>query len=670
MCNIYKDSLLETKLINIDSKEIFSVDSHNDFGEYKVFAYHKNMTDEIIYLLDLKNNKLSTYNNIEEKIYGSFLYNDESDKILLTNSQLLKYGEKIEYNGYKFDYTSCEDGLKVYSEKDKLLSDECYGNFNKTSDGTVYVYKLEGNTKNKYLVNNKLIDKQPVGEYFIENNYSGNIKIYNKKNKEVNNTCKNKFSYYRNGLYECDDGTNSYLVNNKFKKVTDNYDYVSCSETYCKVSKNSQYGLLYNDNIIIEPKYQSIDFFGNVIIAEDEYKIDVFTLGNKDFLSEKELNKEFKDYENINIDEIITTYELNDIEDIIKDNSELFKKYAYVTINNNGLNGYKEYVLRLFKMVADNNEYLEENKLISYLKKLDIIINPTILENNHAGEYQPGSSFIYLVDPNEEWVIYHELTHFVDDAINDKEKLELCNYNNEYILKSECDLLPNEEKEKITTIDTLEFNFLIEGGAEANKSIYFTDMLTYSYSFQVGIYDAFSYIYSSEFMKDAFFGNNSDYLLFEKMVNAGYSYEEINKFERITSAWSKEYNSQNKIYCLDMLIKLYEKEKNTKWYEDETFYLLIKNMLPDDFESCQTDRYDEYLIAKKNNNINYLKNITSELGNKYEITISKGTRYYDNKMYFIYNVREEINSYIKYGYIVVDYDIENKKINDYKFIAL
>ena len=53
------------------------------------------------------------------------------------------------------------------------------------------------------------------------------------------------------------------------------------------------------------------------------------------------------------------------MKDKIKDNEELFKKYAYIVENNNNLLEYKKQVMDMFDLIISNKEYLNELRLLN-----------------------------------------------------------------------------------------------------------------------------------------------------------------------------------------------------------------------------------------------------------------------------------------------------------------
>ncbi len=314
--NVYGSYLIYTnnsigKILNINKNKSIDIKSYFSNEKFVEIESKNNF-----YLLDLEKDELDEYAISEEKPYGKILYKNEQ-KYVYTNFEIIKYEEKLEHERYQFDFTACNDGFNIYYSE-KLLSNECFYQYNKDKNNNIYV----NNSKTFYLRDGKLVEKIPIGNYFI-NNYSGeNIIVYNEKDEQVSDACSNGFDYYRNGLYVCNDGINSYLVNESLKKVTDSYDEIVCSDTYCKMFQNEKYGLLYNDKVILKPVYSSINLLNNAIIAEDSYKLDYFLLGIEKFLSEDKLYREIDDYKNINIEQIINDYNLNDIENLINDDSD------------------------------------------------------------------------------------------------------------------------------------------------------------------------------------------------------------------------------------------------------------------------------------------------------------------------------------------------------------
>ena len=125
--------------------------------------------------------------------------------------------------------------------------------------------------------------------------------------------------------------------------------------------------------------YPYLFFSRAITFSKDQYKKSILTSIRKgnitvflDYIL-KSLIEELKKEEyiiDLKIEDVIMEYNLESMRSTIEANEELFKKYAYVVLNNNRLGNYKEHVLHLFPILANNHSPLEEYHFFNKLKKL------------------------------------------------------------------------------------------------------------------------------------------------------------------------------------------------------------------------------------------------------------------------------------------------------------
>lgn len=191
--------------------------------------------------------------------------------------------------------------------------------------------------------------------------------------------------------------------------------------------------------------------------------------------------------------------------------------------------------------------------------------------------------------------------------------------------------------------------------------IYLNNYLIDGYSEQVYYYNIFSYIYGSDFMRKVFFSQEGNYLLFKKMADAGYSFNEIEEFSLMTSPINgRNKTFENTIDCIEFVINLYEKEKEIKWNEDKIFSFFISKLIPNDLNVTMNEKYNEYKKAS-NYSIDLNKQIFEKIGN-FNYDYSNLEIFYNNVLY-IPAVPKISNENI-----IITYDIEKNEITSYQSV--
>lgn len=665
---IFVNSEKQNIMINMKDNTKITLDKYYNYDNY-VVAYLKD--GKKVVLLDKTTGDKFNYASYEQKNYGLILFNNEEKMIFIDDKKLIPYGEKIEYDDYQFDYTLCEDGFKVLDKDNNIISDKCFDNFERGINNEIELYENINNLDMlnvSYLIDNNIVKYSPVGDYYIEykdEDDSSEIILYDKNLNVIENKCSYYFDYDGN-YYICGDTISSYLLNSSLEKVGQEYENImSYDNGYYAVVNDNMYGLLYNEEMLIGNKYNSMIKDNNVIVASDVYRVVFYILDFGEALDSSKLYEEFTDYDEINIDNIVKQYDLDDDKKIINENEQLFKKFAYIVENNDRLGKYKKYVMNTFKTVALNKEYMNEDYFLLGLKKLNIKFVPGMSNPNLCGLYSDGTVGIEIYCDTET-VIYHELTHFIDFRISNRGIGSIYEYDGKYIDEYEYKKLDASLKKKALYKGSSIAGFLTEGGAEINQAVYLNNNLTTTYFDQVKIYSILSYILGTDKMNEIYFSSNGDYKLFNELVNSGWDYNKYKRFVELVSPTgynysNRPYNEKERFEVADMMIDLYEsKHSEIKWYDDKVLFYLISNYIA--YASPRdnyTNRVSEYMKIDVDKNRVIFDNIYEEVnvGNVTK-TYPIPSFYINGKIYMVIN--NGLN------YYVVNYDVVNNKIVDYR----
>ena len=336
----------------------------------------------------------------------------------------------------------------------------------------------------------------------------------------------------------------------------------------------------------------------------------------------------------------------------IKDNEELFKKYAYIVENNNNLLEYKKQVMDMFDLIISNKEYLNELRLLNKLKELNITYADD-LGTGVGATYTDYGTKVSLKE-KDNYTLYHELTHFADFSFNNYNNIyNLYNCNNKYEVKKGYDSSCSP-----IYIDT---NFITEAGAELYSGKYYTHELE-AYAPAALILEALEYICGTKELNEWFFTSDA---YFKKLwLEAGYTTEETEKIINSLSNRTKILSSGNDdtIFIIDTLIDLYKIKISDNFMNDNKFKYILRSLI-DYRRDFTTSKYSSELdiIVNENNTI------TNALNNSFDGYILYKT-FGD---LIIIDGKEYISSLCykgnEIGALLIDYDFDNNKVLNYKY---
>ena len=656
------DNITENVIVDLEEENVLlkGFSKSYSFYYYDVIYFAVTLND-ISYLLDVNTKKI-VYEDIkvdeDNLYYNIFTYKDNtyyiSDKI---------YGENTKISDkYIMTKDTCEDGYKLKDLNGKTIIDQCMNGYKILFDDAIVGLSVNGHSILFYK------DKKIEGAVFslqgdyikVEKSvdllgYGSESTYYNKDLEKIDFDGNASLYYIGNGYYySYDINDNSYYFYDKdLNKVSDKLSSIICNKnTYCDVTTNNYTHYLYKDGKkVFEEKLTNIKLDDNEILIETLYKTYLLKLGNN---KNVKLDLSF-DY-NIDVDKIISKYDLKKDESIIKQNKELFIQYAYLVENSNNLMDYKKQVFDLFKVIIDNSKYLDEFYFLYKLGKLNIIYEEATYNGNAISTYADSVTKVSL-SSSQDSIIYHELMHFVDFSIN---------YNsNNWLYK--CDgkykIMPASENiyDGCDSVIIHSTNYLTEAGAEIFKAKYFTkEIKSIAYYFASNYLEGLEYIFGSEEINKWYFGDVNNFYI--ALLNDYENVDIVNKIiDALNSTTSLEEGSNSNVgYLLDILIDLYKKHIGNDYLSDKKFSFILKSMSDNDYINT-SKYYNEFksVLDMDYGSLNELKEKTEYdmYGNSIDPVII------DNKMYLSWNVSNKLVA--KCAVIWINYDFDNDKVTDY-----
>lgn len=649
-------------IVDLNTKKVLwsdfiSSSSYNNEDEMTYFRFSLNNKG---YLLDVKTKQIVyediTYKDESYMDYNTFTY---KDNIMYIDNGVL-YGENTKINNkYVMNKDNCDKGYKLKDSKNNIVVNKCMYAYKELFDDAIL-----GIDEDNYILFYK--DKEiSGGEITLEGDYikvaafldllgdGTTYKYYDKNLKQIDVDENTNITYLSNNFYS---GYNysdykTSTLDKDLNVIENNLNNIVCNNNgYCDVSKGIYEHYLYKDG-----KKLVNDTFVNITINEDEiiletlYKTYIIKLG-----IDKNIKLDFSFNFNIDIDDIISKYDLKDIEFKINKNEDLFKKFTYIIENNYMLLDHKKEVYDLFEVIADNKNYLDEFYFLHKLGYLNIHNTEVLHEGKAAGTYQDFNTRIDLSSDIDR-VIYHELIHFVDYSIKGSSSTILYKCGDKIDLYEAVPNIPDG----CYYVSFPYSNYITEAGAESFTSKYFTKEVL-AYNFATYYLNALEYIYGSDTLNKWYYG---DHNYFVKTL-----YEEFNDekvvtriFEALRDTTSLDRGPIKDIdYLMDILIDLYKKHNGEDYLSDKKFTFLLRPMLGYDNVN-KSKYYNEFKVL---NNMDYgtLVNLKNEIGyENYSTHIDPII--VNDKMYLSWSAWN--SKVAKSAVIWINYDFDNDKINDY-----
>lgn len=633
---------------------------YQNFDSYMTF---NNSDNNITFVAINSNDSYKIFNTIDKTVLIENATIDENLIISASNETMYIYKNNVYQNGTKINTSyhmyndNCSIGSKLVDESNDIIIDKCMLYYEELFNNVI----VGSNNETSILfINNKLLEASTfskTGDYISSYNYD-NIndvsiyKVYNQLGEEI---VDNKGIYYIGaGYYQVYDTQEnlSYFADDNLNIISDKFEYANCSyNNFCEVTNDNYNKILYrNGKKVSNNLYDSISINNNYIVAKTLFNTYIYKLG-----SSNEINIDYLENLDVDIEQIISKYDLNNIKDKIESNSLLFKKYAYIVENNDYLLQYKKQVMDMFEVIVDNKEYLDELGFLKKLEKLNIEINDN-LRPGVAGEYYDSDVKISLKETTNN-TLYHELIHFIDFSFNHhNNRYSIYKCNDEYVLKngynSTCDLIK------------IDSNFITEAGAEVYSGKYFTSEIT-AYNPAPTILETLEYICGSKEVEKWFFESD---IYFKKIwLDIGYSYDDTNK---VINALSNETQinsngSDNTTLIVDALIDLYKYKKDNNFMNDSKFKYMLRSII-DYRKDFHDSKYKEELNLVISDNYNISKILDDSLGEYVFYKNFGDVLIIDDKTYISILCYKENET----GVLLVEYDFDNNIILNYNYILL
>lgn len=640
----------ENEMIDLITKEVltksfksyFTFESLNEAPTYIALSYDNTykIVDTIAREIVLDDITINENNILKNKKGTYYIYNNKI------------YQNHTYINSNYMDFADCQTGGKLLNKEGNIIIDSCnlyyVEPFKDVFIGYAETSSLLKTKSDIIYADNFLRVGQYIMGYFLKNDQNS-IKIYNENGEVVKENM--DISYLNDTIYEGYDfaTSKSYFLDKNLNIISNAFSYATCKNTFCYASLQTGAKTLYqNGEKISDILYNDVIFYDNFIVAKTLFHTYIYELekGNKIDINQKEkidLNKE----------EIISIYDLQNIQKEIEDNENFFIKYAYLVTRNKSLEPYQKEVMNLFSLIVDKKIYLDEFSFLNKLKELNISYVEKI-GVGVAAEYIDSATTINYHEKYK-GTLYHELMHFIDFSINKEDlKHSLYKCDNDYIVSDlylkDCEML------------YFNTNFITESGAEVYAAKYFTNQMD-SYAPAPHILEALEYILGSDIISKWYF--ESDAYFKELWFQLGYTQNEVTSLLKAFTAQTqiaKSINSKQTVLIVDALIDLYNKKKDMPLENDSVFkYILARIVL---YTNVNSSKYSDLLknIKEEYKNLPLLfrenlkdYNLTQSMG---EILIK------DDKIYLTFLAYKNN----KIGDILLDFDFDNKKIINFSYL--
>ena len=643
--------ILDDELIDTKGDKLGKVTS-----TYKIGNKYILLKGDKSYLYDLENHKMEIYNKgtvkngyyiLDDKYLGSdgeWLSSNNKDKRKITDV-------------YYIDYSSCDVGFNIY-KKNKKYNDICYQSIRRLGNKVLIgnSYEIE---RIAIYDNNRLIDT----DHLIENagnlivDLGGEKKAYYNENGLVNNSCDARIIMNTDTSYVCLKENEQYFMDENLKKVSDVYDSISCFNGNCIVEKNGKFGITRGSELITTISYPNISYlYDGAFLVSRSVKNQLLLLGDNDLLTDIKY-EEFK--VDLDISRVVKDYDLSSIKSYIDKDPELFKRYAYVAINNTSLKPYLKMVLMNFKVIQTNKKFMDEKDFLRNLKLLKIEYKKKLGVAGAAGLYYDAPTPRIEILSDRDGVVYHEFMHFIDRRIN---------HHGEYSYKRVCkigDKYYNSltaDSSKCTYEELSTGSFLPEAGAESNVVRYFKNG-SLAYNQSVLLYNALAYLIGEDKMNEVFYSDNSEEVLFLELNKYGVSLKDYKEFLNSINKWTNTSTSgvlKDLADSINFVTDVYYKKYNKSWADDKVFSLFMRLLInwSDYYDYTKGINLTDNELKVVKNKFPYDKFVKRINSNYREIFGEAGLFLIDGKYYLELRIIHE-NSYKT---LMVDYDVLKDKI--------
>ena len=378
-------------------------------------------------------------------------------------------------------------------------------------------------------------------------------------------------------------------------------------------------------------------------------------------------------------DEALRIAELHGLSEAdIRGEYALLVRFCETVEQNEKLGDYREFLYRIFPVVAKNKELLDEDRFFYRLGTLSIGVGP--LDSDRRGQYFGNdvmlSEDMMRNEPERQYTtLFHELMHFLDYSFNG-EIVPVSLLEGRHLTPADAAMLPEEEYLNLQSC--METNFVTEGGAELMTAKYYSgapDTYSDCVIFMTGI----EYIMGENFFNDLFLRWDSDALFYELFVEAGYSYEKYNLGAATLNNLSRpEFFTapENTVAPEDMLIDLYEAKIGDGWREDGYFHYILKSLSGIELGNWERSERADFLTKIEFTWDSYTafeERLLGGIAEKPELIRKPPLPFIRDGSPLLgeYATLTDPDSGLKYpGGISFDYDFEAEKLNSYEVMDL
>lgn len=265
-------------------------------------------------------------------------------------------------------------------------------------------------------------------------------------------------------------------------------------------------------------------------------------------------------------------------EDDLRGEYALFIRFSETIEANSGLGDFKGIVYKLFPVIADEKDHLDEEYFFEKLGSLTLQVEEMGDTVGGLLSYESNSIWLNSIlltshKASLAKTLYHELMHFVDYCIEGYHG-QVYILDGRHLKENEAEMLPAEDKSRLLLCG--EAWIVTEGGAELYTAKYLTGAPS-AYLNGVAFLTGIEYIMGEEYLNELFFRWDRDALLEELFYEIGYTHDEYTAaLETLTDIVKNQTRPEDKVSIEDILIDLYELKLGGNWKEDKEFLYILK----------------------------------------------------------------------------------------------
>ena len=389
-------------------------------------------------------------------------------------------------------------------------------------------------------------------------------------------------------------------------------------------------------NSLLEEKYDTIQIMDGVVMIQYQGKnyakeiqkgkkedLQNYLKKEHDIPSSKE--EDVPDDFELDLPKFLANYQLEDKQQQLEEHEELVRKVVYHAQENSHMSeDDRKYLYSLFDVIIDYATYMDIHPFLEKLDTLKITVYDQKTDNMRdfsAGEYHSYDNSIHILKWEYDYVIRHELMHFISFANQSYEDVYYCTTGPQR--KDEVQKLSFEEQTKCDVYDIDQNStFLEEGGAE-----YFTRVVDQnehyrSYPTTNIAYNLLQYILEDDFKQVQY--SSSKAFTVSKLLHDKLGYQQ-HQIQSLLEALQQLNQVELEIayiryHVADELIKAYMAKKIGDWKDNPyVAYSIYMIVMPSEYQK----NLDAYLKENPNSSITYYRDYQKLNYKKYGNTLLK-----------------------------------------------